>query len=141
MNNEATFSKNADKLSQKTSKQLLKDKIKHLRDIRSGKKAMGMPNPNDVPEEMRPYMSEMEEIGRILGPITSTKPRKPTKAPPPPPKKEYTINHQTVYQQWNKNLDTSSSFANPSLASDEPNKMISFNMSKIILPSILQKSS
>jgi hypothetical protein len=112
--------------------------------VRRGQAVKGMPNPNDVPEEMRPYISEMEEIGAILGPITRTKPVKQTKAPPPPPKKEYTVNHQTVFQQWPKEVSQSSTTREFSTTRDSSTettnpKTISFNMSKVLLPSLIQK--
>ena len=116
----------------KTTKELLRDRIKHLRDIRSGKKQQGLPNINDVPDEMKPYVKDMEDIGQILGPITSTKPIAPTKKAPEPPKKVFQVNHQTVYQQWQKTSPETDT---------TPSKTLSFFMSKIPVPSILEKKT
>lgn len=103
-----------------SSKERLRALIKHKNEIRCGKSSAAMPNPNDIPPEMRPHMDTIKEISKILGPVTSSKPPK-SKPHKPLPKKEYHVNSGTIFKQQ--------------LQETTPNtSTIPFFMSKVNLP-------
>jgi hypothetical protein len=85
---------------------------------------MATPHPDDVPPEMKPHMKDIEEISRIIGPITSKKPPpNPKSQKPTPPTKQYTINPGTIFKQQ---------LLDDTLAPDKT--PLSFTMSQINLP-------
>ncbi len=102
----------------------LRELIRQKRNKRTGLVSMATPHPDDVPPEMKPHMKDIEEISRIIGPITSKKPPpNPKSQKPTPPTKQYTINPGTIFKQ--QLLDDTLT----------PNKTpLSFTMSQINLP-------
>jgi hypothetical protein len=114
-NNNANLSK--DELRMK-----LRKRIQHAGNVRAGKTPQAMPNPEDLPPEMRPHMDTIADIHRILGPISTKKSKTKHK---PEPKKQYQVNAGTIFQQHVHTTPI-----------ETPKKTISFLMPKVVVPQL-----